>query len=172
MGLFGKIGKGLKKVGKAATKVASFVPGPVGLAASAGNAALEGKPVLKSVAGDLGRNSKVAGTLLPLALSGGAAAPALGGGGGAMGMLGGGAGLLKKAGSFALDNPDLIAGGLSFLEGRDSERKADRYRDKAMQLAEQEYAAKAPLRSNALSILQREPPPMLPRYRGQNPFSR
>lgn len=81
-------------------------------------------------------------------------------------------GMLKKAGGFALDNPELIAGGLSFLEGRDNERKADRYRNKALGLLEQEYAAKAPLRSNALSILQREPPPQLPRYRGQNPFGR
>lgn len=67
------VSKGLKKLGGAVTKAASFVPGPIGLIGSAANAAINKKPIVSSVAGDLGRNSKIAATLLPLALTGGAA---------------------------------------------------------------------------------------------------
>jgi hypothetical protein len=175
------ISKGLKKVGGAVTKVASFVPGPIGLAGSAANAAINHKPIASSVGGDLMRNAKGAAALLPIAASGGAAAGALGGAGGglslsslgSLGSLGGAGGALKTVGQFALNNPDLILGGLSAAEGMDAARKEDRYRGKALAAAEQQYADAAPLRKAGLAGLLNETRPNLSSvFASSNPMAR
>mgnify|MGYP000090073079 FL=1 len=178
MGLLKKIGKGLKKVGGAVTKVASFVPGPVGLLGSTANAAIEHKPIVSSVIGDQVRNSKVGAALLPLAMSGGAAAPLLGGAAGAAGAAGtagaaGGAlGLLKNVGNFALKNPDLLMAGLSGIEGYKSDKAADAMRKRQYDLAMQNWNTTAPLRTQGQSQMLDQSLEALPyAINKYNPFS-
>lgn len=155
---FKKLGKGIKNVGKGLTKVASFSP-VGGIFSSAANAALEGKDIGKSVIGDLGRNAKIGATLLPIAMSGGAAAgvAGAGGGGGMSGLLSMGG--LKKLGSFALDNQDLILGGLSAWDAHQSGKKADKAAKEALDFARSDYAARAPLREAGMKRLLASPPP-------------
>lgn len=97
----------------------------------------------------------LAGTLIPGVgnLVGGAIGAGLskvGLGGLASGGVGG---ALKSVGSFALDHPDLILGGLSAAEGMDASRKADRFQGKALASAEQLYNDAAPLRRAGMAGL-------------------
>lgn len=150
MGFFKKLGKGL-------TKVASFTPGIGGIVASGANAALEGRPIGKSIIGNMGRNSNIAAQLLPLAMSGGAAGA---GGGGFLSSLSGGGALggLKKLGGFALDNQDLLLGGLSAYQAHKAGNKADKAAQRALDFAERDYEARAPLREQGMRRLLAAPP--------------
>lgn len=173
MGL--NIGKALKRVGKAVGKVASFAPGPIGMMGSAVSAAASGKPIGKSILGDMTRNSKVAATLLPVAMTGGAAAGALGAGGGALGGAAAGGGklaMLGKLGGFAMDNADLLLGGLAGYQGYQADKKADKLRQQQMDLAMQRWNETAPLRKLGQSqMLDQTREDLYPTYRNAaNPF--
>jgi hypothetical protein len=170
MGFFKGLGKVLNKVKNVALPViGTALAGPLGgvaggaLAGAVGN----GKPQLKRIAGNAAMGG-VGGML-----GGGQAGAQALLGGGVKGLATGGAGgMLKRAGGFLMDNPELVAGGLAAIEGHENSRKADRYRDKALGLQEAEYAARAPLRAEGLRRLSAPEPAPLPRYRGSNPFSR
>lgn len=146
------IGKALKGLGKGLTKVASFAPGPIGMVGSGAGALIEGKNPIKAIGNDLVRNSKIGATLLPIALTGGAAAGAMGGAGAAGG--GGALGMLKGLGGKLLGNSDLLLGGLSMYQGQKQQNQANDLQKRALALAEQRYAETAPLREMGLKGLQ------------------
>lgn len=162
------MGFSLKGALKGLTKVASFVPGLGGMAASAGNAALNNKPILKSVGGDLTRNSKAAAAILPLAMSGGAAAGAAGAGGGGGGVMG----MLKGLGGGLLNNADLLLGGASMLQGAKQDKRANELQQRMLALREQQYKETEPLRRVGLErMLGTQRPDLSAIYRNrQNPF--
>ena len=168
MGLsFKSIGRGLKKVASIANPIFG-----AGYDAIAGKGL---KTIGKNVVSNYKTGAKGALAVAPLALSGGAAAPLLGaaGGGGASLLSAGGAlGALKGVGKFALENPELIAGGLSALEGHDAARKADRYRGKALAAAEQQYADAAPLRKAGMAGMLAAGPDLSSAFQSSNPMAR
>ena len=178
MGL--NIGKALKKLGGAVTKVASFVPGPIGLIGSAGNAAINKKPIVSSVVGDQVRNSKAAAALLPLALTGGAAgalgAGALGGAAsgaaGAAGAAGGAGGFLGGLGGLS-GVVDLGLGGLSAYQGYKAQQKADKLQGQALDLAKARDAELAPMRQAAIQkLMSAQRPDLSSDFVSANPFAR
>lgn len=148
------IGKALKGLGKGALKVASFAPGPIGMTASGVGALTRGDNPLKAIGGDMMRNSKLSATLLPLAMTGGAAAGAMGGAGAAGAGGGGALGMLKGLGGKLLGNSDLLLGGLSMYQGQKAQNQANDLQKRALALAEQRYAETAPLREMGLKGLQ------------------
>mgnify|MGYP003403824359 FL=1 len=93
-------------------------------------------------------------------------------------MAGGGSGgsgwdMLKNAGKFALDNKDMLLGGLAGYEGYKSDKQADALRKKQLMLAEQNWQGTAPLRTMGQSMMldqQREDLSGIARNRA-NPFA-
>lgn len=171
------LSSGLKKIGGGISKVASFVPGPVGTIGSLANAAIEKKPILKSLVGDMGRNSQIAATILPIALSGGAAAGALGAGGAAGGAAGAAAGGASTA-SKILGGLKAIApiglSGLSAYEGYQNDKKAQKLSDKQLALAEASYNERQPLRTLGRDLMLNQTPPDLSYIyaNSSNPFAK
>lgn len=96
---------------------------------------------------------------------GSSAAPSSGGGG-----IGGG---LRSLGSWASKNPELILGAGSLLSGLDASRKSARNERKELELVEQLWNERAPLRALGLRNMSREMEPLdLSVYRNAaNPFT-
>lgn len=189
----------LKKLGKGISKAASFVPGPIGIAGSAGNALLNNKNVGKALVGDMARNSKFAAAALPVAMTAGAAVPALGsamgtgalgatgaaaklsgvagGGGGAIGKAAGG---LSKLGIGAGDLIDLGLAGFSAYQGRKADKRAERadqqalaMQQQALKFAQDQYAERAPFRKLGTSMaLDQQPEDVSALFASSNPFAR
>lgn len=128
-------------------KAAGVVAGGSMLAGGAGGA----PGALKSVGGAAGAPS---------------AAPAAGGGG----FMGG----LRSVGGFAKDNPELILGGISAIQGAHQQAQADALNKKAMQYAEQPWNETAGLRKQSLEqMMNPEAPDLSSIYGGSsNPFAR
>ena len=95
------------------------------------------------------------------------AAVSMGGGGG------GGWDMLKNAGKFALDNKDMLLGGLAGYEGYKSDKQADALRKRQLALADANWQGTAPLRTMGQSMMldqQREDLSGIARTRA-NPFA-
>jgi len=167
--------KGLKKVGGGLAKLASFAPGPVGLAGSALSAGLNGRPVLKSVGSDLTRNSKGAAALLPLAMTGGAAGGLMAGAGGAAGAAGGaaaGGGFMSQLGGLS-GVMDLGLGALSGYQGYKAQKKGDKLNQQALDLAMARDAELAPMRQAGIQrLMNAQRPDLSSDYASSNPFAR
>lgn len=96
------------------------------------------------------------------------AAVSMGGGSG-----GGGWDMLKNAGKFALDNKDMLLGGLAGYEGYKSDKQADALRKRQLALADANWQGTAPLRTMGQSMMldqQREDLSGIARNRA-NPFA-
>lgn len=93
-------------------------------------------------------------------------------------MAGGGSGgggwdMLKNAGKFALDNKDMLLGGLAGYEGYKSDKQADALRKRQLALADANWQGTAPLRTMGQSMMldqQREDLSGIARNRA-NPFA-
>lgn len=162
MGFLKKAGKFVSKVGKIAAPVlaATGVGAPLAAGIMAGSTLL-GKATDK---GGLKKAKLFKDIVAPTALTAGAgvAGKALGGVGGiaskvknpavqkALGVAGKGIG--KVAGS-ALKNPELVLGGISALQAAKSNKKAGQQRDRALDLALNDYNSRRPLQDAALKRL-------------------
>jgi hypothetical protein len=154
------LGGGLKTVGKFALPIAG------GALLGPGGAALGG-----ALSGALGSGKPKVGNIL-----GGAAGGLMTGGVGGS-LLGGigKQGLLKGVGNFALDNPELLLGGLSAIQGAQQQGKANALQKQALGYATQPWEDMAGVRRMAVDRLQNsdQPPDLSHLYAGSsNPFAR
>jgi hypothetical protein len=166
------IGRGLKKVGKVALKAApiaaNFIPGVGPLAAAGIGAAAgaigNGKPKLGNILG--GAAAGYGGGLAKGAAGAGSVASAA--------SKGGFLGKVQSIGRAALDNKDLILGGINLAQGARSQGRADDMARRASGLQEQRYNETAPLRAGALSRLTNtQRPDLSAMYAGsENPLAR
>lgn len=60
---------------------------------------------------------------------------------------------IKKVGSFALDNPDLLLAGGAAYEGINASNDANKFRDRALAMAEQDAASRGQFRDMAMTRL-------------------
>lgn len=175
-----------KQAGKAWEAIDDFALPAIGFALGGPAGAALGGAAAGAIGGGRPKLKKIA-----LGAASGAVSGGLGGGAGAGGGLasltkeavaGGGvkslasggfkAGL-KKIGGTALNNLDLILGGAQLAAGQDQQRKADRYGQKMLAQIEQDYAARAPLRSLGMAqVLDTQRPDMGALYTARrfNPF--
>jgi len=151
--------KALKSVSKVALPVIgnALLPGAGGviggaLAGAVGN----GKPSLKSV----GTGALLGG--LTSGVAGGAA------------KAGGAGNLLKSVGGWAKDNPELLLGGISAIQGAQQQSKANKLQQQALDLAAQPWQETSALRAQALkSLMEPQQTDLSNIYSGSsNPFMR
>lgn len=161
MGFFKGLGKVLNKVkGVALPVLGTALGGPLG-------GALGG-----ALAGGIGHGKPSIARVGMGALGGAAMGGVADGIGKSVAQQGLG-GALKSAGMNALKNPDLLAGGLSMLQGMRQQGQADKLADRALALREQQYADFAPIRRVGLEGMQRTQRPDLSAVfrNSQNPFA-
>ena len=156
-------GQGLKTLGSSALKAVS---NPMATARGAmgmgGGSAGGGAPSL------LNANISADGVTQAAGGAVSRAAQMAGGGSG-----GGGWDMLKNAGKFALDNKDMLLGGLAGYEGYKSDKQADALRKRQLALADANWQGTAPLRTMGQSMMldqQREDLSGIARNRA-NPFA-
>lgn len=144
-----------KKIGKWAGDRWGKGPSMSGLKSSVkGTAKFVTNPAVMGVGGAL----LSGGLSLPALAAGGLGAAKAGikgailGGDGKLGMDDLGRGL-KSVGGWAKNNPDLILGGLSAYEGINAQNDANKYRDRALGLMEQEAAARGQFRDMGMQRL-------------------
>lgn len=143
-----------------------------GLGQAAGLAGGQGMNVLGgSAKAALANPVGTAGKLLGGAVNPSSAMSA-GGAPGAAAVGGGKLDMLKKIGGFAMDNSDLLLGGLAGYQGYKADKKADKLRQQQMDLAMQRWNETAPLRKLGQSqMLDQTREDLYPTYRNAaNPF--
>jgi len=117
-------------------------------------------------------------------MGGGAGAPSVasaapsvaGAGGSGIGSVGGGGigGILKSVGGWAKDNPELLLGGISAIQGAQQQSKANKLQQQALDLAAQPWHETSALRAQALkSLMEPRQTDLSNIYSGSsNPFMR
>lgn len=148
------LSKGLKSAGKVLNKAGNVANPAFGFARDVAG----GKDLKSAGAAYLGNNADAAkfyGAGASLGVGGGGGLGALGGGGSAASSAGGGGlgGILKSAGGFVMNNPELLLGGLSAIQGSREQAKANEMQKRALQLAEQPWNETAGLRKQSLDQL-------------------